>query len=190
MTTKADRVGHEALCRIQILHRDISIGNVLLTEKEDDGFLIDLDLAIKIDRGDVSGAPSKTGTKVFMAINALYGSSHTFMEDLESFFWVLFWVCVHWNGADQGRRSMSPYESWNYKQMRELAEIKQGKVVEGDVFAQELETEVTDYCKPLIPCVKELREIVFPHGKRWRSQEPQLYSRMKSCLEQAIQHLD
>lgn len=37
--------GHESLLNTRILHRDISIGNVMLNEAEDDGFLIDLDLA-------------------------------------------------------------------------------------------------------------------------------------------------
>ncbi|KAB2569172.1 hypothetical protein DBV05_g12152 [Lasiodiplodia theobromae] len=92
--------GHESLLeKAKILHRDISIGNVLLNDAEDDGFLIDVDLAIKTDREEASGAPSKTGTKVFMAIGALYGEDHSFMHDLESFFWLLFWICTHWNGA-------------------------------------------------------------------------------------------
>ncbi|KAF1836908.1 hypothetical protein BDW02DRAFT_596073 [Decorospora gaudefroyi] len=86
---------------------------------EDDGFLIDLDLAVKIDRKNASGAPSKTGTKVFMVIGALYGEDHNFMHDRESFFW-------------------------------KLAEIKKGKVDEGDKFTEEVEKEFTAQCKPLI----------------------------------------
>ena len=43
----------------------------MLNMAEDDGFLIDFDLAVKIDRSSASGAPSKSGTKVFMAIGAL-----------------------------------------------------------------------------------------------------------------------
>ncbi|KAH8702789.1 hypothetical protein GQ44DRAFT_778472 [Phaeosphaeriaceae sp. PMI808] len=78
--------GHESLLDAKILYRDISIGNVMLNMAEDDGFLIDLDLAIKIDRENASGALSKTGTKVFMAIGALYGEDYNFMHDLESFF--------------------------------------------------------------------------------------------------------
>ena len=39
--------GHESLLNAEILHRDISIDNIMLTEKEEDGFLIDLDLANK-----------------------------------------------------------------------------------------------------------------------------------------------
>ena len=52
----------------------------MLDEAENDGFLIDLDLAVKIDREKVSGAPSKTGTKVFIAISALYGEEHSSKE--------------------------------------------------------------------------------------------------------------
>jgi hypothetical protein len=97
-------LGHESLLNAKILHRDISVGNVMLTEAEDDGFLIDLNLAVKVDREKASGAPSKTGTKVFMAIGALYGEDHNFTHDLESFFWVLFWLCARWNGPSQKRK--------------------------------------------------------------------------------------
>jgi len=67
----------------------------MLTEQEDDGFLVDFDLAVKTLDDKVSGAPSKTGTKIFMAIGALISEHHSFMHDLESFFWVLFWICIH-----------------------------------------------------------------------------------------------
>jgi hypothetical protein len=40
-------------------------------------------------------------TKIFMAIGALIGEQHSFMHDLKSFFWVLFWICVHWNGLGE-----------------------------------------------------------------------------------------
>jgi len=39
---------------------------------------------------EASGAPSKTGTKVFMAIGALRGEHHSFMHDLESLFGLCF----------------------------------------------------------------------------------------------------
>jgi hypothetical protein len=58
----------------------------MLTMAEDNGFLIDLNLAVKINRKKASGALSKTGTKVFIAIGALYSKDHNFMHDLESFF--------------------------------------------------------------------------------------------------------
>ncbi len=77
----------------------------MLTEQEDKGFLIDFDLAIKTADIGASGAPSKTGTKVFMAIRALLGEDHTFMDDLEAIFWTLFWICIHWNGPGKKARN-------------------------------------------------------------------------------------
>lgn len=182
--------GHESLLDAKILHRDVSVGNAMLTIAEDDGFLIDLDLAIKIDRENASGAPSKTGTKVFMAIGALYGDEdHNFMHDLESFFWVLFWICVHWNGPGLPRRR-TEYESWNYKDTRELAEVKAGKVLEQEKFDKEVDKNFTAHCKVLIPCIRQLRRVVFPGGKRSIREDRQLYSRMKSVLQQARKDID
>ena len=79
-------LGHESLLSAGILYCDISIGNILLTETEDDGFLIDLNLAIKTSDDQASSTPSKTGTKVFIAIGALYSEPHSFIHNLESFF--------------------------------------------------------------------------------------------------------
>ncbi|KAF2193607.1 hypothetical protein K469DRAFT_239099 [Zopfia rhizophila CBS 207.26] len=181
--------GHESLLDARILHRDISIGNIMLKMGEDDGFLIDLDLAIRLDRQKASGAPSKTGTKVFMAIGTLYGDEdHSFMHDLESFFWVLFWICVHWNGPGLPR-SKTEYDSWNYEPTQKLAEIKTGKVLEEDKFDKEVDRNFTAHCKKLKPCIQQLRKVVFPGGKRWLREHRQLYTQMKSVLEQARKEL-
>jgi hypothetical protein len=161
----------------------------MLTMAEDDGFLIDLDLAIKIDRENASGAPSKTGTKVFMAIGALYGEDHNFMHDLESFFWVLFWACIHCTGSG-GQRRVSKFQAWNFESTENLAKIKKGSVDEEDKFNKEVDENFTAYCTPLIPCIKELRKVVFPEGKRWFREGRHLYSRMKSVLLQARKDLD
>lgn len=185
----ADLLGHESLLDANILHRDISIGNVMLNMAEDDGFLIDLDLAIKIDRNSASGAPSKTGTKVFMAVGALYGEDHNFMHDLESFFWVLFWTCVHCTGPG-GQRRVSKFQAWNFETTENLAKIKAGSVLEEDKFHKEVGENVTTYCTSLIPCVEELRNVVFPEGKRWLKEDRQLYSRMKSILQHALDTLE
>ena len=64
--------------------------------------MVDLDLAIKEQRVGVSGAKGKTATRTFMAIGALLGEQHSFMHGLESFFWVLFWICIHCGGPGEG----------------------------------------------------------------------------------------
>jgi hypothetical protein len=48
------------------------------------------------------GAKGKTGTRAFIAIGALLGKQHSFIHDLESFFWVLFWICIHCDGPVEG----------------------------------------------------------------------------------------
>ncbi|KAL8643441.1 MAG: hypothetical protein Q9210_007661, partial [Variospora velana] len=160
-------LGHESSLDAGILHRDISIGNIMLTENENDGFLIDFDLAIKTNSEKASGAPGKTGTKAFMAIGALLGDFHTFMHDLESFFWVLFWICKHHDGlTEKGKckhRIIQRYEKWNYMETDELAAQKAGEVSKG-LFDTVDDTAYTEYCKPLIPCLKKLHEVIFAEG--------------------------
>jgi hypothetical protein len=83
--------GYESLhTRTRILQCDISKGNLMMNEEDDNpswrAFLIDLDLAIKEQRDESSGARGKTGTRAFMAIGVLLGEKHSFKHDLESFF--------------------------------------------------------------------------------------------------------
>ncbi|KAH7108713.1 hypothetical protein B0J13DRAFT_332711 [Dactylonectria estremocensis] len=109
-------------------------------------FLIDLDLAIKAQREGASGTKGKTGTRAFMAIWALLGEQHSFMHDLESFFWVLFWICIHYDGANQGR-VVPQFDKWNYVDMEELAKLKLGTVAKEALFMK----TITD-TPPLIIC--------------------------------------
>jgi hypothetical protein len=46
----------------------------------------------------------KTGTRAFMPIAQLLGDELSFVDSLESFFWVLFWICIHFNGPDNTGR--------------------------------------------------------------------------------------
>ncbi|KAK0702046.1 hypothetical protein B0T26DRAFT_539387 [Lasiosphaeria miniovina] len=57
-----------------------------------------------MDRVGASGAKWKTGTRAFMAIGALLGEQHSFMHDLESFFWVLFWIFIK-----SAKNNFTPY---------------------------------------------------------------------------------
>ncbi|XP_044714761.1 kinase [Hirsutella rhossiliensis] len=78
-----------------ILHRDISENNIIITDRKTTGhmgMLIDLDLAKELGSGR-SGARCRTGTMEFMAVEVLQGISHTYRHDLESFFYVLLWLC-------------------------------------------------------------------------------------------------
>ena len=161
----------------------------MLTEQEDKGFLIDLDLAIKTDSIEASGAPSKTGTKVFMSIGTLRGDRPNLIHDLESIFWTFFWICMHWNGCDQ-KNSRSDFEYWNHTPTDRLARDKAGQVLEGMV---EVVDKVTPYCKPLIPCLMALHKVCFPGGIRRLESDPDpdpgLHLQLQKVFEKAKEDL-
>lgn len=182
--------GYESLhTRTGMLQADISIGNLMMNE---DGynpswhaFIIDLDLAIEEDRNQSSGARSKTGTRAFMAIGALYGEKHSFMHDLESFFWVFFWICIHYSGPDKGSRVVPEFEEWNYVDMEKLADLKKGIVSNEADFKEKIDRKFTPYYHSLRPWMNRLRKVVFPNGGRWSKEDVGLYSRMKQVLQDA-----
>jgi hypothetical protein len=187
-------VGYESLhTRAGMLQCDISPNNLMVNEDEGNpswhSFLIDLDLAIKEDREKSSGAQGKTGTRAFMAIGVLLDDElHSFMHDLESFFWVLFWICIHYNGPSQ-HRVVPRFDKWNYLDAEELAASKKGVVDDERDFLKTAEENFTLYYQPLIPCVNRLRRKVFPGGGRWRDPSPKLYDEMKKILRTAHDQL-
>ncbi|KAH7016362.1 uncharacterized protein B0I36DRAFT_396657 [Microdochium trichocladiopsis] len=199
--------GHESLRKAGFLHRDISINNLMINEDDDNiswrSFLIDLDLAVREQRQSASGAKGKTGTRAFMAIGTLLGEQHSFMHDLESFFWVLFWICIHYNPDANNPRSRSKdlaadpdenpissplsrvvpeFDQWNYISMEVLANEKKGRVSHEGDFIRFAEENFTPYYQPLIPWVNRLRKVVFPSGGRWEKEDAGLYVRMKEIL--------
>jgi len=111
-----------------------------------------------------------------MSLGALYGDKHTFMHDLESFFWVLFWMCIHFNGPDDAEMVVAKFEKWNFVSMDELFDIKSGIISEEDNFLRLANERFTPYYQPLIDCVNQLRKVVFPDGKRARNPNERLYS--------------
>ncbi|KAM0415913.1 hypothetical protein ACHAPT_013124 [Fusarium lateritium] len=117
-----------------ILHRDISSNNIIITEPQMaggfKGMLIDLDLAKVRDSGP-SGARHQTGTVQFMAIEVLRKVDHTYRHDLESFFYVLLWMCARqsWRNGF-ACQEQPPQESllrkWEIGSFKSIADSKEG----------------------------------------------------------------
>ncbi|KAH8435190.1 protein kinase family protein [Aspergillus melleus] len=181
--------GHQSLLECGFLHRDISINNLMVNDDIGNpswpAFLIGLDLAIRQERNGVSGAQGKTGTRAFMAIGALQGDQHSFMHDLESFFWVFFWICIHYKGPGESR-IVERFEKWNYVDTEELAELKKGQVSHEGDFMKTTSQYFTAYYQPLIPWIKRLRNVVFPNGKRRESEDKRLYGEMREIFHSAL----
>ncbi|EEH33159.1 hypothetical protein PAAG_04212 [Paracoccidioides lutzii Pb01] len=171
-----------------LIQCDVSPRNLMVNEDKDNpswpAFLIDLDLAIKTQRDGSSGARGKTGTRAFMAIGVLYGEKHCFMHDLESFFWVLFWICIHYDAPGKGR-IVERFEEWNYVSTEKLADEKKGVISDEGDFLRILKDNFTPYYQSLIPCVNRLRRLVFPDGGRWKKSNFNLPRNMIETLQDA-----
>lgn len=106
----------------RVLHRDISINNIVITEEMDSdgahGMLIDMDAAIDLTMGP-SKSKTITGTKPFMAIGLLRGEDHTYRHDLESFFYILLFTATL--DMSQGLPANSQLRSWMSGGWEELA---------------------------------------------------------------------
>lgn len=182
----------------KILHRDISSNNIIIPDSKTDsssdsdsdsisnsdsvsdadldadskedafkGMLIDLDLAKVLDSSP-SGARHQTGTMQFMAIQVLLTADHTYRHDLESFFYVLIWMCAR--KAWEKKQFISPGErrpkesllrKWEIGSFREFARTKAGDMTRGgiDMILDEFPVKVDDVVRPL--CLN-IRKILFP----------------------------
>ena len=152
-----------------ILHRDVSENNIIITDlTRTNGFggmLIDLDLA-KVVGSRRSGARHQTGTVEFMAIQVLQKAAYTYRHDLESFFYVLLWICarrawdVEFRCATSARPKRSILQTWYTGNFEEIAHSKQG-----DMHADGLKDILKEF-PPALENVKHLcrqiRKILFP----------------------------
>ncbi|KIJ10162.1 hypothetical protein PAXINDRAFT_172239 [Paxillus involutus ATCC 200175] len=79
---------------VKLLHRDISPGNIILTD-DGKGLLIDWELAKKVDE-NAPRRRERTGTWQFMSAVLLRnpGMKHTLQDDIESFLHVLVWASI------------------------------------------------------------------------------------------------
>ncbi|KAI8947232.1 hypothetical protein F4801DRAFT_605651 [Xylaria longipes] len=118
-----------------ILHRDISANNTIITNSDTaDGFkgmLIDLDLA-KLLYNSPTEVRQQTSTMQFIAIEVLRRKIHTYRHDLESFFYVLLWMCARtsWTkaefkgGKNDGPVKASKLEKWVKGNFEDIADNK------------------------------------------------------------------
>ncbi|KAJ2520665.1 hypothetical protein GGI11_002232 [Coemansia sp. RSA 2049] len=93
-------------CRI--LHRDVSLSNMLVCRDDDDdvhGMLIDFDHAVNIDAKEQLIHAERTGTLQFMSVNNLARSHprQTALDDWESMLYILCWAGTY-GWSSQTRR--------------------------------------------------------------------------------------
>jgi hypothetical protein len=182
--------GHQALFDAGILHREISINNLMVNNHTKDphrkSFLIDLDVAIPYPMRNDEDLHARTGTKVYMSIGLLLKRNiHTHVDDLESFFWVFIWICIHY--PDDQRKGMPGVTDWNHFAPRDLGTSKSGYLTNPDLLTT-LFTPQYQQSQPLLNCVTRFAKIM--SNKRIREQESaKLYQQILQNLQQAQEEL-
>ncbi|KAI0437719.1 serine/threonine-protein kinase Sgk2 [Xylaria telfairii] len=187
---------HQSLYEVgNILHRDISSNNIIITQPEiADGFkgmLIDLDLAKERDSGP-SG--HQTGTMQFMAVEVLLKTDHAYRHDLESFFYVLLWLCARQSWSNGFNFTEKPprkscLRKWEMGSFEDIAHAKQGKMTINGLEDIMGEFPVAfDVVKPL--CLR-IRSILFGDTARLNFGTPggdpsQLYSLIIAVFDEAL----
>ncbi|OAV85932.1 hypothetical protein PTTG_04263 [Puccinia triticina 1-1 BBBD Race 1] len=153
--------GHYGLFQAGYLHRDISINNLMINKPTDPipkAFLIDLDVAIPRSNEDPQELHARTGTKVFMSSGLLLKKHrHSFVDDLESFFWVLIWICIHYPAEERKKTGM--VRGWNQAGMKALGNMKGNSLSDPTQLVEEFTTSHKQ-SDPLIKCVYEFAEIM------------------------------
>ncbi|KZP29229.1 hypothetical protein FIBSPDRAFT_927033 [Athelia psychrophila] len=96
--------GHRGLFQKYILHRDVSMMNVLVCPTDSPGLfrgvIIDLDLAIRLRRNEtLPKCDHRTGTRFYQSIHVLQAEGqHDHLDDLESFFYLFCMLCFGYSG--------------------------------------------------------------------------------------------
>ncbi|CCU75438.1 serine/threonine-protein kinase Sgk2 [Blumeria hordei DH14] len=187
-----------------ILHRDISVNNILLTgiNKNDKlgGILIDLDLATLMNDGKFQEkAQVMTGTMQFIALDILENSfattgtvvAHSYRHDLESFLYVLVWVCINCGW----KKGMNPHgeflSKWYIGTAREIHRNKLDDI-KRDSFNNIL-CKFSPMFEDVKGLVKKFRELLFLSNIETRTgslEDPnKLYGPIIAAFDRAIHSL-
>ncbi|KAI1373079.1 FunK1 protein kinase [Hypoxylon crocopeplum] len=178
---------------LQILHRDISPGNMIILDGKGDrkpkGILIDLDSAI-VHTEALGAEPGITGTRPFMAIGVLKRECHKHRHDLESFLYVFLWIVI--TNHEDNPPEASMLRRWSNGDWGELA-VRKSLAMGQDKFRNVLDEFPLEF-HPLKPLAEILRQILFPirGGVIWTGTDgspeavDDLYDEMIRAFEDAI----
>lgn len=182
-------VGHASLFfQGNILHRDVSISNIMYTGATTPfpllpdelasyaaflppgpihGFLIDLDYAIEYPPVDRCGAPHRTGTLPFMSIRVLRNKPHRYRDDLESFLYVLLWICIV---PSKGPPPGSILARWLEGQKAVIAGYKYYQMHDAEEFEELLGMVRLQYL-PLVELARKWHGLLFKQEIEWDAAE-------------------
>jgi hypothetical protein len=191
----------------KILHRDVSLHNIILTDANrtggHSGMLIDLDLAISVEedrKNRQTEACAMTGTLEYLAIEILEGGldpktagiGHTYRHDLESFFYVFLSVCIRYGWENGKSPTRNPLRTWYTGSLENISRSKRGDVEPGG-----FEIHVLTKFSPKFQCVlglaRTLRDVLFSKGVLFTGtpvKPNELYNSIIHAFDEELQNLE
>lgn len=167
-------VHHHAWRTAQVLHRDLSPSNLMCTfdkvSNQPIGVLNDWDHAVMGHTDRNPPPPSvdnRTGTPPFMALELLVATTatHFYRHDLESFFWVLLWIMVHYNLSGEPQKKTSSISDWGElakkDTMASIGVMKSGFLSTMEVWKNVYHFEVHEDFKPLVAVLQRLHHLIW-----------------------------
>ncbi|KLU92188.1 hypothetical protein MAPG_11134 [Magnaporthiopsis poae ATCC 64411] len=190
--------GHRSLLQSAgLLHRDVSMGNVIIVDHDQAsdaprGILIDLDSAARL--ADIPQRSGEIiGTRPFMAIGVLEGRPHTYRHDLEAFLYLFLYTIIA-NRSDSTPPA-SKLREWGRRDVAfdDLAAVKMSDMQE-DGFASILDEFPREF-DSLRSVAGSMQQVLFApdvDGSLWTGTDSspaavdKLYDGMIGVLESGI----
>ncbi|THU76373.1 hypothetical protein K435DRAFT_771084 [Dendrothele bispora CBS 962.96] len=144
----------------QILHRDISMNNIMVRKVDGKifGVLNDLDLASRITKEMSATSKHRTGTRPFMAYELLDPKnvvSHLYRHDLESFFYVILCLCCRYDLDGTGMTAGSAYNEWFTGSAEIVSTLKGWMLISPQPFEPPVRPDFSGF-KPILPLIHSL----------------------------------
>ncbi|KAJ7220055.1 hypothetical protein GGX14DRAFT_585300 [Mycena pura] len=178
---------HQGLVSKNVLHADVSFNNIMIVERAetDDarpqavrrGLLIDVDSALNLKK--IGYWVGLVGTFAFMSSGILqYGKStrQKPSDDLESFFWVLVYICIRYAGPDNTTRADYPSVmdglqlfqlEVGHSRAYEIGKYKKHVLSAKGVLERDLFPRFSVYFRDFEPFMVELRNAFQKNGRKF-----------------------
>ncbi|KAF8663683.1 hypothetical protein AX16_000858 [Volvariella volvacea WC 439] len=180
--------GHRNLLNKGILHRNVSCDNIVLANKDDafdnSGVLINLSHAIWDYKSRNWDDPWPSGICPFQSIVVLKGGNgrNSFLDDLESFFYVLLFICVGYDAPGKRKDQLPSCLSQWYDIDHDACAITKSEQLRAfdDHFLQHISP---CFDPTFIELLKELLAVFWTGGLPMHQPRPLLH------LEESRKHL-
>ncbi|KAJ2965239.1 hypothetical protein NUW54_g14185 [Trametes sanguinea] len=116
----------DALEKASRIHRDLSVGNIILVKEPDrtvrKGYLIDWEASDRIDDAGESLHRGRAGTWMFMSIRMLNSDQangkHTFLDDMEALLYVVLYCALYYLPHDLSPRNLASFTAAFFDEYR------------------------------------------------------------------------